>query len=187
MRHIVTHMPALPAICDNCGAVFPSGFFMGGGSGSFVGNKSGPCPNCGAMGSIPDGFYDFTGDTLRIFSPWPAERLRALTKALAAARQAPDPRAAVEQALKNDPDLADLARRLSPMRDAAAFWGFIAVLLTAITLIIASQTDRSVTVNEQTVIERVMAKPSTASPPKRKAAPPPPNRRKSKGRGKRRK
>jgi len=71
---------------------------------------------------------------LNIFSAWPVERLRNLTEAIEAATQAPNPRAAVEQALKSDPDLAELARRLSPMRDAAAFWGFIAVILATIAL-----------------------------------------------------
>ncbi len=71
-------MPAVPAICDNCGAVFGSGNWMEGGSAHMVGNKSGPCPNCGAMGSIPDGFYEFIGQTLRIVSDWSPERRQHL-------------------------------------------------------------------------------------------------------------
>ncbi|WP_237772620.1 hypothetical protein, partial [Vibrio parahaemolyticus] len=46
-------MPHLMAVCDNCGNEFPSGFFIEGCSNvTFTGNKSGPCPNCGGMGSV---------------------------------------------------------------------------------------------------------------------------------------
>ncbi len=144
----------------------------------------GPCPNCRGMGWIPDGFYEFTDDTLNIFSTWPVERLRDLTKAIEAARQAPNPRAAVEQALKNDPDLAELARRLSAMRDAAAFWGFIAVILATIALL-TSKSESHAVVSEQTVIEKVVSQstPTVPQPVGRKPPPlpPPPKRRKPKG------
>ncbi len=48
----------LPAICDNCSNVFPSGFSGGSGVTMITLNsKSGPCPYCGAMGSVPNGIY----------------------------------------------------------------------------------------------------------------------------------
>jgi hypothetical protein len=57
-------VPDIPAICDNCGTVFRSGFFFGvGASGQIIGSKSSPCPNCGGTGSIRDGFYQATSDT----------------------------------------------------------------------------------------------------------------------------
>jgi hypothetical protein len=92
---------------------------------------------------IPDGFYEFTADMLEIFSIWPIERLRQLAEAIGAAREGRDPRAAVEETLTSDPDLGVLSRRLSPMRDARAFWGFIAVLLATITLLISQSDQRS--------------------------------------------
>lgn len=49
----------LPAICDNCNTVFPSGFGMGAGATMFsMNNKSGPCPKCGGIGSLPNGIYE---------------------------------------------------------------------------------------------------------------------------------
>ncbi len=54
---------ALPAICDNCNSIFASSFVGGPGVTMIVsGSKSGPCPFCGSMGSIPDGTYDIIND-----------------------------------------------------------------------------------------------------------------------------
>lgn len=56
-------MFALPAICDNCNTVFASSFVGGPGVTMIVtGSKSGPCPVCGSLGSVPDGTYDIIND-----------------------------------------------------------------------------------------------------------------------------
>jgi hypothetical protein len=60
-------MPNLPAICDDCGTMFPSGFVMENCTNiSLSGNKSGPCPSCGGMGSIPDGVFNVLGNVIEI-------------------------------------------------------------------------------------------------------------------------
>ena len=62
-------MPAVLAVCDTCGIPFPSGFFFENATNiTMVGNRSGPCPKCGGMGSIPDGRYDTTHDSIRIMA-----------------------------------------------------------------------------------------------------------------------
>jgi hypothetical protein len=53
-------MVNLPAVCDVCGTIFPSGFTFAGGSHYFSGCQSGPCPGCGGMGQIPDGVIDLS-------------------------------------------------------------------------------------------------------------------------------
>ncbi|MFA6159694.1 MAG: hypothetical protein WC678_01205 [Parcubacteria group bacterium] len=61
----------LPAFCDNqkCGAIFPSGFIVDNAMNSMLsGNKSGPCPHCGGVGSIPDGVFNFVNNTIEIIS-----------------------------------------------------------------------------------------------------------------------
>lgn len=61
----------VPAICDDCGAVFGSEGFIGGNATNvtIVGGKVGPCPACKeGMGSVPDGVYDLQNDTLRVIS-----------------------------------------------------------------------------------------------------------------------
>jgi hypothetical protein len=58
-------MPAIPAICNKCGTIFPGVALRGTGlKARFVDCKAGPCPKCGGTGRIPDGQYDIFGDTL---------------------------------------------------------------------------------------------------------------------------
>jgi hypothetical protein len=163
----------IPAICDNCGTVYPSGFSVGGaGTMQMAGNQSGPCPACGGMGSVPDGFYEFTDDTIRIFSTWPPARTQRLAAALENARAAADPEAAID-ALKEEPSLTELIKRLSPLRDASAFWAFIAVLLTVLNMTTASTNDPTITINQQTVIERVVTQSQPTVPGVHITTPPP--------------
>lgn len=61
----------IPAFCDNpdCKAIFPSVFEVNqSNSISFFGCKSGPCPNCGGVGHIPDGTFDFVNNAIKILS-----------------------------------------------------------------------------------------------------------------------
>lgn len=68
-RMCYKNMINLPAICDNCGTVFNSGIVGGGGATiTMIGSKSGPCPRCGEMGSIPDGTYRLIENVIEILS-----------------------------------------------------------------------------------------------------------------------
>lgn len=145
-------MPEIPAICDSCGTVFRSGVVMEAGtSATFIGNRSGPCPNCGSMGSIPDGFYDFIGETLRIVSNWSPERQRRFAEELRQARQASDPRAATATTLRGEPELQGIAERFLIPRNPGEFWALIAALLTLLALL--AQFGGA---DEQTVIQQII-------------------------------
>jgi hypothetical protein len=160
-----------PSICDNCGTIFPSGFAFGeGGGATLIFNKAGPCPNCGGLGTIPDGLYEFVGDTLNIVSSWTPERIQRLVAGLETARNGPNPRAATEAVIAENEDLLEVASRLLIPRDAGEFWAFVAALLALLMLLSASQTDPNITVNEQTVIENVVSNPTVSTPK------PPPDR-----------
>jgi hypothetical protein len=77
-------MHALPAICDNCGAIFASPAIVLGAGASNVqvsGSRVGPCPACGNQWArIPDGTYDTVRGTLRMLlkDPASAEELQRL-------------------------------------------------------------------------------------------------------------
>jgi hypothetical protein len=166
-------MARAPAVCDNCGTVFPSGYEFGPGvSGIYMeGNKSGPCPNCGEMGSVPDGLYDFTGETLRIISDWTPERRQRLATALQAVREQPNARVAAEAVIASEPELLAVAKRLLIPHTAGEFWALVAALVAILTL---TQTGSGTT-----SAPAPSADPSPRGlvvPPSRARPPPPPRK-----------
>lgn len=59
----------IPAFCDTCGTAFKSGFFAENVINlTLQGNKAGPCPKCGGMGSIPDGTFNVLGNAIEIIT-----------------------------------------------------------------------------------------------------------------------
>lgn len=59
-------MPSILAFCDTYGTVFSSGIFVENPTNmSFAGNRLGPCPHCGGMGHVPDGVFNFIGNTIK--------------------------------------------------------------------------------------------------------------------------
>jgi hypothetical protein len=85
-------MAMIPAICDSCGAMWGAeGIFGGPGAmrATLTGNKVGPCPNCGGMGSIPDGVYDIQNNTLKVIqaSGTSTETLQSLIRLLESLRR----------------------------------------------------------------------------------------------------
>jgi hypothetical protein len=72
-------MSSIPAICDACGAWFASGLVMTSIRSAYLaGNTAGPCPACGAMGTIPDGMYRALGGTLDVLLNAPRPELSEL-------------------------------------------------------------------------------------------------------------
>ncbi len=58
-------MAYIPAICTNpaCNCIFASGIdLLGKGVATFNNCAAGPCPQCGGIGKIPDGEYQFLRD-----------------------------------------------------------------------------------------------------------------------------
>src|SRR3989338_6786773 len=71
MVEIILESMNFPAFCDNpaCGTVFASGFaFNNATNVALTGNKSGPFPKCGSTGHIPDGVFNFVGNSIEILS-----------------------------------------------------------------------------------------------------------------------
>lgn len=162
-------MPAVPAFCDNCGTVFNSGFFVENSHAiNFAGNRSGPCPKCGGMGHVPDGVFNFIGNTIEILSA--PERTHAELMRLAEIlKQAKDRTETKEQVAerieKEVPGLAKLASLLPSNR--GELYGFLGLVLAAAQLF--SQGEGSpqapVTVNVTQVIEQVMVSPRAGESP----------------------
>lgn len=125
----------LPAICDNCGAVFLSGIAI---SGMSIGNKSGPCPACGGMGSVPDGLYNITGNVIRLLAgpQKTIDQLNHIVSVLTEARNtASEPNKAVEIIKKSAPELSSIVDVLPKTRNE--LYGILTVLLMAVGAVIA--------------------------------------------------
>lgn len=163
-------MPSIPAFCDTCGAIFNSGFFAENSTNvTFSGCQAGPCPKCGGIGHIPDGVFNFIGDTIEILSApkRTLKELAQLTKILQNAKAEESAEAIAERIRQEVPGLSKLADLLPKNR--SELYGFLALILTVIQLMSQSpQPTTTVTVNQ--VIQQVSQSSPTgqAKKPKRK-------------------
>lgn len=134
-------MSVMPAFCDNCGAIFNSGFAGEGASNVTITNcMSGPCPRCGGMGHVPDGVYNFIGNTIEFLSgpQRTIDELRKLALLLQTAREKQfAPEKIKEDIEKELPDFLSLFIDILP-KTKTELYGFIGFILAAITLLINS-------------------------------------------------
>jgi|SRR5690625_3825784 len=59
-------MTNIPAFCDNCGNVFPSGLVIQNVLNITLQNNKSQCPKCHQMASVPDGIFNFYSDAIEI-------------------------------------------------------------------------------------------------------------------------
>jgi len=133
-------MPEMPAFCDNCGAIFGSGFvFENCRNVTLSGNRVGPCPSCGGMGHVPDGVYDITGNAIKLLqgSIKTVQQLQKLSAVLAEAQKRNLSKEQVQANIQETvPELKNFASVLPQTR--SELYGFIGIILTAIGLMIAA-------------------------------------------------
>lgn len=128
-------MPAIPAFCDTCGTAFNFGIFAENSTINFSGNKAGPCPRCGGIGHVPDGFFNFIGRTIEILSA--PERtireLQGLEKIFTEARsKGENNEQVVARVEKELPSLSSLANLLPANK--AELYAFLGVVIATIAL-----------------------------------------------------
>jgi hypothetical protein len=183
-------MPAVPAICRTCGTVFESGIVAENSHNiSFVGSTAGPCPNCGGTGEIPDGVYDFVGDTVRVVasSGYSHAQLQKIATLLIQARAAGMPAADVATALEDEaPELAVIAKRLLVPKTPADLVAWLTLLLLVVQMFMAKPSsglsERDVERMTEQAVERAIqsapARPraNAAPAPSVKRPPPPPRK-----------
>jgi hypothetical protein len=136
------HMAGMPAFCDSCGNIFPSGIGIGSARNLSFANVKSQCPKCGAMGHIPDGVYDFVDNTLKILSA--SERsnqeLRRFAELLRAAQEAPDKAAELEKTIAAElPALAALAAELLSEAKKQTRISYITLVLNAVLVVLAAK------------------------------------------------
>jgi hypothetical protein len=157
--------------------VFNSGIFVENATlTTFVGNRCGPCPNCGGMGHIPDGVFNFIGNTIEILSA--PERTNAELKRLAEiireARAKVETREQVASRIERELPSFSFITNLLP-ENKVELYGFLSLALTALasfTSLSATPHVTTVTVNQvinQAIVERpnTMTMPETTIPVKK--------------------
>ena len=161
-------MPSVPAFCDTCSTVFSSGIFVENSTNiSFTGNRSGPCPKCGGMGHVPDGIFNFIGNTIEILSA-PERTISELTRLaqiLCEAKANSKTKDQVASQIEKElPAFSKLAKLLPENR--AELYGFFGVVLAAAQLFTqpSQPSQLPTTVNVTQVIQQVIVRPPTAQP-----------------------
>jgi hypothetical protein len=100
----------VPVFCDTCGTVFASDRILGGDMRVTLQRISiGPCPVCGGTGQVPDGVYDFIGDTIRVLNAPESstEKLGRLAQIIEAGRTREAPAEQIVSELEEEaPELA---------------------------------------------------------------------------------
>src|SRR5712691_4196594 len=100
VRHHRGQHVHVPAFCDTCGTVFNSGIVVENATNiTFVGNSAGPCPVCGGMGHIPDGVFNFVGNTIQILSA-PQRTVNELSRLAQIIREAREKKETPEEVAK---------------------------------------------------------------------------------------
>ena len=164
----------IPAICFN-GHVFGFGYFLTpGGSVTFAGCVAGPCPRCGAGGTIPDGIYTFTEDLLVVAKTIGLRGLQALLPILSRARDKGASPQEVADQLRKEPErvrkLADLLPQSRP--DWIAYLGILVSIIVAAIQILQASGGNTTIINNNLTIQNVFNLATSPPPtPKPKQTP----------------
>lgn len=143
-------MPDVLAICDTCGAFFPSGIVAENAFEiTFAGNIVGQCPRCGGIGHIPEGTYNFTQDTIELLQG-PQATISELERLAQILQEARERNASVEEVRETiqqeTPNLSKLSSVLPRTRNE--LYAFLAVVIAAIHLILSTASAQGVNIQD---------------------------------------
>jgi hypothetical protein len=128
----------VPAVCDNCGAFFSSGIDVSNSFHiTFSNCTAGPCPKCGASGHIPDGVYNFIGNTIEILS-CPSRTILELDRLAKILKKAKEEHASLKEVKETiEEELPELSsiKDLLP-RSRVQLYAFITIIIMVIQIII---------------------------------------------------
>ncbi|MFC1502977.1 SEC-C metal-binding domain-containing protein [Pseudomonadota bacterium] len=151
-------MPVIPAFCDDCGTAFSSGIFMENCTNvSLGGNKSGPCPNCGGMGSVPDGVFNVIGNVIDIIDAprKTVEQLSRYVKVLHEARAQNLSREDVKSKIDKDiPELSGISSYLPKTR--TELYAFLALLISLFTVLKEDPKPQDINIMINNTVEQMM-------------------------------
>jgi len=160
-------MPMIPAFCNTCGAIFPSGIRADNCTNMSLSNcASGPCPACGGMGHIPDGVYNFIGDTIELLSG-PGKTVNDLNKLAAILRHSQKKGLGIDQikqqVQKEVPELASITDLFPKTRQDV--YQYIIIILMIIGMLYPNAlSDAKARISPNEVIDQINSQPSPQMP-----------------------
>jgi hypothetical protein len=147
--------------------VFPSGFSLNNAIRTKFTDCTCPCPRCGNVGHIPDGVFDFVGDSVKVISDAniSTEVLQGLVNAINAYMT--DPSASREQITE---EIKRRAPGLSPLLAAfphnrVEWYAFLGLLVAFLTLWVTWQVSHQPTPPTIEIFEQVISKCGHAPTP----------------------
>jgi hypothetical protein len=176
-------MVRVPAVCDSCGAFFPSPIEASNAINiTFSTVAVGPCPHCGGSGHVPDGTYNFIGNAIQFLSgpARSASDLERLAAILRSARQREASAEDIRKQIANEvPELQSIADLLPKTR--AELYAFIGIILAILTLLLGalrkgepSKIEINQVINQiTTVVEEPGQTPAESQGPASTASKPP--------------
>jgi len=133
-------MARIPAICENCHAIFPTGVNLENGASNIVFENcgAGPCPKCGGDGRILNGVYNAVGEAIKAFiGQQDINVLRQLLELLILAKKEEWSREkVVDNITKSTPALSKIADWLPKSR--TDLYAFIVIIIMTINTLINS-------------------------------------------------
>lgn len=164
----------VPAVCDACGYIFPSGFDAENSTNiGFFGCTAGPCPVCNGTGHVPDGIYNFVGNTIELLSG-PARSISELRRLAAILEQAQNRNVShqefADEIDKEIPELRSL-KDVLPKTRIELYTALI--LLTAIVALVLKSRDSDESTSQidiEQVINHIYQQHSPDTTPNRGAA-----------------
>lgn len=146
----------IPAICDYCGGIFPSGIVVENSLNVTFSNISvESCPSCGHTGHVSDGVFNFIGNTIELLSG-PQRTIFELENLAKILKKAKDNKSTYEE-ISNEierkiPELSSFKDILPKTRNE--LYAFIAIILTIISIYL-SQSNESNKIEVNNIINNI--------------------------------
>jgi len=147
-------MPRVPAICNTCGTIFPSGFSVGARNVSLEDCITASCPHCGGVGQVPSGVYSaLTSTALAVtagnISESQLQRFLSILKDARKCDASPDD---VAKSIRSDvPELRTISDVLPKTR--SEMYAFITMLIVLLSTLLNAlkPSDKSPSISEDRV------------------------------------
>lgn len=147
-------MVMMPAFCNTCGRIFPSGMEFDGATNVSISGCKSKCPVCHNLADVSDGTFNFIGDTIEILKApnITIEKLVQFKSILESAKKENKSKEAIADEISATvPELNKLSAILPTIK--SDLYGFLSFILALLQMIIGSGSKESINMyNAQQVV-----------------------------------